>query len=127
MNVRPMAAIHIIANLRYKLIEKRFRHFIIASAILTVSVELILWFYEPAEAEFLELWSLDSYASIIQPSLPIYVLFLFAKLLILVGLYNFNFTARTLFLFYLLFVSIATFVWGWRVTPPIYARSDPWS
>ena len=101
--------------------QKRFQQFVLLGIGLTAIIEALAWFYVPSDVLLAELLATDGYAAVIDGGLPLYVLFLSARLLIMFGLLTFHPAARTLFLLFVI-VSVGMSVfWGYRVTAPIEA------
>lgn len=101
--------------------EKRFQHFVLLGIGLTAIVEALAWFYIPADVLRAELLATDGYAAVIDGGLPLYVLFISARLLIMFGLLTFHPTARSLFLL-LAIVNVGMSVFrGFSVVAPIEA------
>lgn len=82
-------------------------------------VEVLAWFYVPADAYGAELRSFDGYASILEGSIPVYVFFISTKVLLLFGLLSFHPMARFLFLAYVAVTVPLSVLWGFRVGAPL--------
>ena len=101
--------------------EKRFQQFVLLGIGLTAIIEALAWFYIPSDVLRAQLLATDGYAAVIDGGLPLYVLFLAARLLIMFGLLTFHPVARTLFLF-LAIVTVGLSVFrGFSVVAPIEA------
>ena len=101
--------------------EKRFQQFVLLGIALTAIVEALAWFYIPADVLRAELLATDGYAAVIDGGLPLYVLFIAARLLIMFGLLTFHPTARSLFLL-LAIINVGMSVFrGFSVAAPIEA------
>ena len=101
--------------------NKRFQHFVLLGIGLTAIVEALAWFYIPSDVLRAELLATDGYAAVIDGGLPLYVLFIAARLLIMFGLLTFHPTARFLFLL-LAVVNVGMSVFrGFSVAAPIEA------
>ena len=88
---------------------------------LTAIIEALAWFYIPSDVLLAELLATDGYAAVIDGGLPLYILFVSARLLIMFGLLTFHPAARTLFLLFVIVSVGMTVFWGYRVIAPIEA------
>ena len=101
--------------------EKRFQQFVLLGIGLTAVIEALAWFYIPADVLRAELLATNGYGAVIDGGLPLYVLFISARLLIMFGLLTFHPTARTLFLL-LTVVNVGMSVFqGFSVVAPLEA------
>ena len=102
-------------------LERRFQHFVLLGIGLTAIVEALAWFYIPGDVLWAELLATDGFAAVIDGGLPLYVLFIAARLLIMFGLLTFHPTARSLFLL-LAIVNVGLSMFrGYSVAAPIEA------
>lgn len=99
--------------------KRRFQQFVILNIILLAVVEALAWFYVPGDAHGAELRTFDGYGSIVYGGLPLYFLFVVAKVLLLFGLLSFNPTARFLYLAYVVIVVMLSVLWGFRISAPL--------
>jgi len=101
--------------------QRRFQQFVLLGIGLTAIIEALAWFYVPADVLRAELLATDGYAAVIDGGLPLYSLFISARLLIMFGLLTFHPTARTLFLFLVVFTVGISIFEGFSVAAPIEA------
>ncbi len=99
--------------------KHRFLQFVILGMVLTITNELIGWFYLPSDMLQADFWLADGYAAVFDGGWPVYLFILMARLLIMAGLLAFDTLARTAFLVFTVISAFSTLLWGFRVTAPI--------